>query len=44
MKLEALDIIVTAPPAPGWGGRYWILVKLATEDGTIGWGECYATA
>lgn len=44
MKLEALDIIVTAPPAPGWGGRYWILVKLVTEDGTIGWGECYATA
>ena len=33
MKLQDLDIIVTAPPAPGWGGRYWILVKLTTDTG-----------
>ncbi|WP_299622412.1 mandelate racemase/muconate lactonizing enzyme family protein [uncultured Tateyamaria sp.] len=44
MKLADLDIIVTAPPAPGWGGRYWILVKLTTDDGIIGWGECYASS
>ncbi|GAB4295022.1 MAG: mandelate racemase/muconate lactonizing enzyme family protein [Roseovarius sp.] len=44
MKLADLDIIVTAPPAPGWGGRYWILVKLTTDDGLTGWGECYAAA
>lgn len=44
MKLTDLDIIITAPPAPGWGGRYWILVKLTTADGITGWGECYATA
>lgn len=44
MKLSDLDIIVTAPPAPGWGGRYWILVKLTTDDGITGWGECYATS
>ncbi len=44
MHLRDLDIIVTAPPAPGWGGRYWILVKLTTDDGIIGWGECYATS
>ncbi|SHL03396.1 L-alanine-DL-glutamate epimerase [Roseovarius marisflavi] len=43
MKLRDLDIIVTAPPAPGWGGRYWILVKLTTDDGITGWGECYAS-
>lgn len=43
MKLQDLDIIVTAPPAPGWGGRYWILVKLTTDDGITGWGECYAS-
>ncbi|MCZ4352317.1 mandelate racemase/muconate lactonizing enzyme family protein [Roseovarius aestuarii] len=42
MRLQNLDIIVTAPPAPGWGGRYWILVKLSTDNGIIGWGECYA--
>lgn len=44
MKLQDLDIIVTAPPAPGWGGRYWILVKLTTDDGITGWGECYASS
>lgn len=44
MKLRDLDIIVTAPPAPGWGGRYWILVKLTTDTGIVGWGECYASS
>ncbi|WP_147125781.1 mandelate racemase/muconate lactonizing enzyme family protein [Shimia ponticola] len=44
MKLQDLDIIVTAPPAPGWGGRYWILVKVTTDDGITGWGECYASS
>ena len=44
MKLQDLDIIVTAPPAPGWGGRYWILVKLTTDTGITGWGECYAAS
>lgn len=43
MKLQNLDIIVTAPPAPGWGGRYWILVKVTTDTGIVGWGECYAS-
>lgn len=44
MKLQDLDVIVTAPPAPGWGGRYWILVKVTTDTGIIGWGECYAAS
>lgn len=44
MKLADLDIIITAPPAPGWGGRYWILVKVTTDDGITGWGECYAAS
>ena len=44
MKLQDLDIIVTSPPAPGWGGRYWILVKLTTDTGIVGWGECYASS
>ncbi|MEM9967323.1 MAG: mandelate racemase/muconate lactonizing enzyme family protein [Pseudomonadota bacterium] len=44
MKLQDLDVIVTAPPAPGWGGRYWILVKLTTDTGVVGWGECYASS
>lgn len=44
MKLADLDIIITAPPAPGWGGRYWILVKVTTDTGITGWGECYAAS
>lgn len=44
MRLSTLDIIVTAPPAPGWGGRYWILVKVTTDTGITGWGECYAAS
>ncbi|WP_323785695.1 mandelate racemase/muconate lactonizing enzyme family protein [Thalassovita sp.] len=44
MHLSDLDIIVTAPPAPGWGGRYWILIKLTTSNGITGWGECYASS
>ena len=44
MKLADLEVIVTAPPAPGWGGRYWQLVKVTTDTGVIGWGEVYAAA
>uniref|UniRef100_UPI00404869DF mandelate racemase/muconate lactonizing enzyme family protein n=1 Tax=Yoonia sp. TaxID=2212373 RepID=UPI00404869DF len=44
MKLTDLDIIVTVPPAPGWGGRYWILVKVTSDTGIVGWGECYASS
>ncbi|MCR9146344.1 MAG: mandelate racemase/muconate lactonizing enzyme family protein [Rhodobacteraceae bacterium] len=44
MKLSDLDILITSPPAPGWGGQYWILVKLTTDDGLTGWGECYAAS
>ena len=44
MKLQDLEVIVTAPPPPGWGGRYWILVKVTTDTGIVGWGECYASS
>ena len=44
MKLADLDVIVTSPPAPGWGGRYWILVKVTTDTGITGWGEVYAAS
>lgn len=44
MRLQDLDIIVTAPPAPGWGGRYWLLVKVTTDTGITGWGEVYAAS
>ena len=44
MKLADLEIFVVAPPAPGWGGRYWIIPKLTTACGITGYGECYASA
>ena len=31
MKLKDLEIFTVAPPAPGWGGRYWTFVKLTTD-------------
>lgn len=44
MLLKDLEVVVTAPPAPGYGGRYWILVKVTTDDEVTGWGECYASS
>ena len=43
MKLKDLEIFVVAPPAPGWGGRYWIFPKTPTDTGIVGYGECYAS-
>ena len=43
MKLTDLEIFVVAPPAPGWGGRYWIFTRLTTDNGIVGYGECYAS-
>ena len=43
MKLKDLEIFTVAPPPPGWGGRYWTFVKLTTDDGITGIGECYAS-
>ena len=43
MKLRDLEIFTVAPPAPGWGGRYWTIVKLTTDDGIVGYGECYVS-
>ncbi len=44
MKLEGLEIFVIGTPPPGWGGQYWIIVRLTTECGLTGYGEVYAAA
>ncbi len=44
MKLRDLEIFVVGPPPPGWGGRYWIFVKVTTDNGIVGWGEVYAAS
>lgn len=43
MKLKDVEILHVAPPPPGWGGRYWTFVKVTTDTGIVGWGECYAS-
>ena len=42
MKLADLEVFVTAPPPPGWGGRYWVIVRVTTACGITGLGEVYA--
>lgn len=44
MKLTDLEIFVVGNPPPGWGGRYFIFVKVTTDDGISGYGEVYAAA
>ena len=44
MKLADLEIFVVGNPPPGWGGRYFIFVKLTTDSGIVGYGEVYAAA
>jgi len=44
MRLTDLEIFTVAPPPPGWGGRYWLIVRLTTDTGLTGLGEVYASA
>ncbi len=44
MKLKNLEIFVVGNRPPGWGGRYFIFVKLVTDTGVVGYGEVYAAA
>ena len=44
MNLRDLEIFVVGTPPPGWGGRYWIFVKLTTDNGIVGYGEVYAAS
>ena len=40
MKLSQITTYVTVPPT-GIGGSFWVIVKLTTDDGIEGIGECY---
>ncbi|HEY7747406.1 MAG TPA: mandelate racemase/muconate lactonizing enzyme family protein [Aestuariivirgaceae bacterium] len=41
MKVRDLIVFIVGNPPPGWGGRYFIFVKLTTDNGITGIGECY---
>ena len=40
MKLKKIKTFIVGNPPPYFGGRYWIFVKLITDEGIIGLGEC----
>ncbi len=42
MKITGLDTFVVGNPPPHFGGRYFIFLKLVTDDGIEGIGEVYA--
>ena len=42
MKIVDLKTFVVGNPPPGFGGRYFLFVKLVTDDGIEGIGEVYA--
>ena len=41
MKIESFETFVVGNPPPSMGGRYFIFVKLVTDDGIVGYGEVY---
>ena len=42
MKVAEVETFVVANPSPSLGGRYFVFVKLTTNDGVVGYGEAYA--
>lgn len=42
MKIVDVNTFVVANPPPSFGGRYFVFVKLTTDDGIVGYGEAYA--
>ena len=42
MKLESIKTFVVANPPPGFGGKYFVFVKIRTTCGIEGVGEAYA--
>jgi 2-dehydro-3-deoxyphosphogalactonate aldolase len=41
MKLRDIETFVVGNPPPHFGGRYFVFVKLTTDDGITGLGEAY---
>lgn len=44
MKVKDLKVFIVGTPPGEWGGRYFTLVKLTTDNGITGIGECYGAA
>jgi len=44
MKLKELKVFIVGNKHPGWGGKYFIFVKLTTNNGFFGYGEVYSAS
>ena len=42
MKLDSVKVFVVGNPPPGFGGRYFVFLKIKTACGIEGVGEVYA--
>jgi 2-dehydro-3-deoxyphosphogalactonate aldolase len=42
-KITHVETFVVGVPPPYRGGLNWVFVKLSTDDGIVGWGECNAS-
>ena len=41
MRIRDVKTWAIANPPPHYGGTYWIILKLTTDDGIYGYGEAY---
>lgn len=41
MRVNEVETFVVGNPSPAFGGRYFVFVKLVTDDGLTGYGEAY---
>ena len=44
MKLKEIQTFVVGNPPPSFGGRYFLFVKVTTDNGICGYGEIYAAS
>ena len=44
MKVAGIETFVVGNPPPHFGGRFFVFVKLMTDDGIVGYGEVYAAS
>ncbi len=44
MQIADVTTIVIGNPPPRFGGNYFIVVKVTTDSGVVGWGEIYASS
>ena len=42
LKVIDFKTFVVGNPPPGFGGRYWVFLKLVTDGGVVGYGEAYS--